>query len=979
MTEIAVDRECRPRRLGGVALSLAAAATFGVFAPAAKGALAQIEPVRAAGLAYLAAGLVALAALGARRLAGSRPTGRRATRRDARRLLGITLFGGVLGPALFFAGVDRVVAHHAAVIQHLEFALTVLAAIVVLGERPGKRGFVGLVLVGAGVVLFSIFEVDPVSAGGFSWLGVTLLVAACAAWAVDNTLARGASDLDPLLVVAIKGIVAGVVLTLAAIRGAWSLEPRTWGLVFLAGGVGVGVSLVLELLALRRVGAALNAGLFATGPAFAFVWSLIFLGERSGLPGWIALALCVLGAVALAVDRHAHRHLHEPIRHTHRHRHLDGHHGHSHGSDFDPETEHVHEHEHRIVEHAHPHVHDEHHRHRHYHDRSSKPPPPHGSSTPAAWISGRRATGVVAGCCALYLGSLVSTGIDVGIGNHELQIPLVLELNDGSLYPHDPFVETLGSYPAPLWHIVAALARLAPLSPLLVILLALSRLFTLWAAGRLAATLSENNPLAILGAWTVVALAPFPAVGSGTIVSPLFEHTGVAVAMALLALAACVRGRPWEWAVYHGLAFNANPLYGIFALSYAATVWVARSESRRAWRSWIPAVLLAAVLSAPTALLVALGPANEGGGTVWFHALRAYYPYHFFPTSWSAWDVGRYAALVAIGLASAALWGRQRPFQSLLGYAAAAVSVGWVVLALVAGELLTHPMLVTLQPVRGTDLWYVYGAVLAIAPLACALTREPLAPWRAWFLGVAFLALVTVEGTVMGRPGLALSAVLLFTILFLVVRVWRWIGRSRPARWREISLFALVVPCVAVVALGAVRSLVGGMPLIRRPPAEVRAMADWARSATDREAVFLVPPSFGTFRALSQRSVFVDWKEGAAMLWDPPFAAEWMRRLGAIGITAEQLQSWHARGGDRFMTLMDAAYEQLDENTLSRVAEIQQPDFVILPAGHRLAIGRRGYRHGSYAVVGWPVGEPQGPRSPLEVPEGGRRPSDRGL
>src|SRR4029078_12194384 len=88
--------------------------------------------------------------------------------------------------------------------------------------------------------------------------------------------------------------------------------------------VGIGLSLVLELLALRRIGAALNAGLFATGPPVGFLWSLFFLGERSGAAAWGALGLCLVGAVAMALDRHAHAHVHPAVRPTHRP------HGHAH-------------------------------------------------------------------------------------------------------------------------------------------------------------------------------------------------------------------------------------------------------------------------------------------------------------------------------------------------------------------------------------------------------------------------------------------------------------------------------------------------------------------------------------------------------------------------------------------------------------------------------------------------------------------------
>ena len=364
MTELRAPSD-RRRTTAGVLLSLGAAAMFGVLTPAAKGALAHVGPLRAAGLAYLAAGVVALTTLLLRRSAGMTALGRPLTRGDHSRLLGLIIFGGVLGPALFFAGVSRVAGHTAAVVQHLEFAFTVAAAMFVLGERPGRRAIAGLFFVGAGVVLLSWPGVGLGDAGAASGTGVALIVAACVAWAADNTLARGASDLDPLLVVSIKGVGAGVVLILASAGSAWPRDARGWGLLFLAGGVGVGASLVMELLALRRIGAALNAGLFATGPAFGFAWSLLFLGEQGSSGSWAALVACAIGAVMLAADRHAHAHAHRSIRHAHRHDHLDGHHDHPHETACEPSAGHAHEHEHASVLHAHPHVHDEHHRHRH--------------------------------------------------------------------------------------------------------------------------------------------------------------------------------------------------------------------------------------------------------------------------------------------------------------------------------------------------------------------------------------------------------------------------------------------------------------------------------------------------------------------------------------------------------------------------------------------------------------------------------------
>lgn len=159
----------------------------------------------------------------------------------------------------------------------------------------------------------------------------------------------------------IDGLVALSALALRHVAGFHSTGSWTWVPVLLAGGVGVGASPAMELLALRRIGAALNAGLFATGPAFAFVWNILSPGEKAGPAGWVALALCAKGAVSIAVDRHVHHHTHEIIRHAHRRHHLERHHGHHSPSAGGSTEEHDHEHEHERLQNSHSHLHEEHH------------------------------------------------------------------------------------------------------------------------------------------------------------------------------------------------------------------------------------------------------------------------------------------------------------------------------------------------------------------------------------------------------------------------------------------------------------------------------------------------------------------------------------------------------------------------------------------------------------------------------------------
>jgi hypothetical protein len=65
---------------------------------------------------------------------------------------------------------------------------------------------------------------------------------------------------------------------------------------------------------------------------------------------------------------------------------------------------------------------------------------------------------------------------------------------------------------------------------------------------------------------------------------------------------------------------------------------------------------------------------------------------------------------------------------------------------------------------------------------------------------------------------------------------------------------------------------------------EITALADWARTSTPADAVFLFPIDVrrsgvaGIFRARALRAVFVDWKGGGQVNYLPVLAEEWWRR-----------------------------------------------------------------------------------------------------
>jgi hypothetical protein len=128
------------------------------------------------------------------------------------------------------------------------------------------------------------------------------------------------------------------------------------------GAASYGVSIVLAVFALRELGAARQAALFATAPFAGALLALPILGERPGPPDVLALGLMAAGVLLSLRDRHSHAHTHAALEHEHVHVH-DVHHAHTHAG---PVTEpHSHLHRHEPLTHEHAHASDAHHRHVH--------------------------------------------------------------------------------------------------------------------------------------------------------------------------------------------------------------------------------------------------------------------------------------------------------------------------------------------------------------------------------------------------------------------------------------------------------------------------------------------------------------------------------------------------------------------------------------------------------------------------------------
>jgi drug/metabolite transporter (DMT)-like permease len=349
-------REMRRVR-SGYAVGLIAALLFGVSTPASKALLDDVGPQMLAGVLYLGAFLAVAPFL---KLGPARHEAQ-LRRGDLPLLAGLIIAGGILAPVLLMLGLERVSGVTGSLLLNLEGPLTLLVGVVALREFLGGRSWVGSAVVFGASALLTVQG----STGRTDVVGGFLVVAACLGWAIDNNLTQRLSIRDPFQIVAVKtGVAAVVNISLALARGESVDGWTALAAALVLGAVAYGVSIVLDAYALRMLGAAREAAVFATAPFAGAVLAIPLLGDGWNATDLVAALLMALGIALLIGDRHVHSHAHELLEHDHRHVH-DEHHHHEHAPGVDPSEPHSHLHRHEPLVHTHPHVSDVHHRHPH--------------------------------------------------------------------------------------------------------------------------------------------------------------------------------------------------------------------------------------------------------------------------------------------------------------------------------------------------------------------------------------------------------------------------------------------------------------------------------------------------------------------------------------------------------------------------------------------------------------------------------------
>jgi drug/metabolite transporter (DMT)-like permease len=351
-----------------IAAGLAAAFLFGAGTQGSKYLLGSVPPATMAGLLFLGSGASLLFIQAAFAVLGRRRSHSEATlsRGDIPWLFLTMLIGSFLGPVVLMFSLPHTPGATAALLLNFEGIATMLIAALWVGEPVDRRIGISIVVIATSCAMLTY---KPEAAYGIS-LGALGVITACTIWGLDNNIIQRISNKDPLTIIMVKGLGAGILsLALGRYLGE-ALPPPSIAMV--AMGVGClsfgGLMSICLVLAIRGLGSARGSALFSLSPFFGVGFAFLLFADTPGPVFFAALGLMIVGSFLLITEHHTHTHIHPKELHEHRHWHDDLHHAHDHDSDAPPLDSllyHSHLHAHEEMEHTHPHSPDIHHRHRH--------------------------------------------------------------------------------------------------------------------------------------------------------------------------------------------------------------------------------------------------------------------------------------------------------------------------------------------------------------------------------------------------------------------------------------------------------------------------------------------------------------------------------------------------------------------------------------------------------------------------------------
>ena len=552
---------------------------------------------------------------------------------------------------------------------------------------------------------------------------------------------------------------------------------------------------------------------------------------------------------------------------------------------------------------------------------------------PRVLLSSRSRSAMIALAVTILAAALniLTFGFAYGSANHAFELPLVNWLQQPSLYPHDLLRTMFATFPTAFWPVVAELGRwIGTFGALWALFVVTKLLFFAGIVGLLQKTVRSRL---LAGTIAVgIAVSPFlngyTPFGASDILNETQTQTSLAVALLVCALWFLLEKRWIETAIAVGAAIFINCAFAGFfivpLIAFAVLDW--RSSKSKIITA---GTILAAASSSYLFIYARRLPVSFPSGYIRTVLWR--YPLHWRLFSHPDAELFRGACILMAAAAAFLVARKYKVSRDLRLELLTAVFALYVAFGALAGRFFLNHTIILLQPLRSDSFLFLLAFLLIAAYSANALV-EALACGGLviWAFAVVGLLLPLVEDSAplilfLVCAGLALFPRLLphhfsfkhslagskWTVIALIVLApgTMWVlerGHLTPLR---ISLIIALVAAAGlprmrwdcradafaagIVGLAFVLTALHAAPNARHlwdpenglTPADKawRQVQFWAKANTSPDSEFLTPPYEQGFRSFSERSSWVEWKDGAAIAFDPAMLAEWLRRVKTIG------------------------------------------------------------------------------------------------
>jgi len=232
-----------------------------------------------------------------------------ACRKDGLPIALLGAIGVFLTFFLFHEGIESASASTAAVVFSMNPVFTVIIASLVLRERLGILGWlgVGLGLAGAFAAITGFQFSGLLSREDF--LGSILVLISAVTWSLYTVYGKRYTERYGSLTLSFLTMVAGSILLalLLTVQGGWGemagYNMRAWAWLLYLGVVTVGLGYILYFEGLRRVPASRGASLFYLKPVLALLFAHFTLGEPISYTLLLASVMVASGILLVTMPK----------------------------------------------------------------------------------------------------------------------------------------------------------------------------------------------------------------------------------------------------------------------------------------------------------------------------------------------------------------------------------------------------------------------------------------------------------------------------------------------------------------------------------------------------------------------------------------------------------------------------------------------------------------------------------------------------